>query len=807
MTNEPPSNNSRDQFTFIASDSANVTQFGVVHDVNVYNVSDATDPTKKYRIARNYLNGNMPRQAAHLISEAVMEGLGSTESAYFWALAVLSGRSLDHLDEPEFAQLSAAFTEASRHPYDEWRTALDVVANLIQCLTEQEREGELDSAQFDEVLASYDQLPLGRKDEIRRHLEMILTGGMQDKLAAVDAAEVARQRMSGDRARRAWKFFEPEPTPPKPFEGSGSAMPPLSGIAQLVAGVVLSACAVSLSLAAMWRAGGSVTIMAIALGGAGALLILRFGTEQLRLTSGRRRGERRLHPMPKAGLPVRTGDRDLSGRRKAQKEFVDAVGIWVDAFYEESLIRRGKEKHPDVDDLDGAKAVLKDDLVRRYIYDHPLPAVQSIAWLIGWHVHRTVDAWESGRLYEFRQQLATPARTVLALVAGVTTGAVGYIFGLMHLLASGIPTAVPAVALSGLGIYLTWKGGAAACRHRFEYNAEQADGHQRSVDELAAYTEWANLLVDRPTDAEMASWLDYDKAHIKALAMKDYRLANRDILAHLVLTERAPLCRRARVLYGPPRYSNYEVKVFLLTSNGVRQVTVILNFRTGDTSNEQHRAFRYHVISSAEVAEVGVRIDGKRRQIVESDNGDSKSNDGSQKLMLAQALRLTLNSTQSIHVIVENFDEGLIDRMREDARYLSELACDTSGVTSALRILEAVAAEGDEWVRQERARRNRRLTIYQQREQQRRTELNSSLAALPGADIERDLWLNAAEAAQGTVKEVPFPSPKRPTKVRIPAGVVEGQRLRVSGLGEPAPVRGLPGDLYMTIRISGPATQ
>jgi DnaJ-class molecular chaperone len=45
------------------------------------------------------------------------------------------------------------------------------------------------------------------------------------------------------------------------------------------------------------------------------------------------------------------------------------------------------------------------------------------------------------------------------------------------------------------------------------------------------------------------------------------------------------------------------------------------------------------------------------------------------------------------------------------------------------------------------------------------------------------------------------PAGEKQIKVRVPAGIAEGQRLRVPGRGEPSHGGGAPGDLYFTVRI------
>jgi len=72
-----------------------------------------------------------------------------------------------------------------------------------------------------------------------------------------------------------------------------------------------------------------------------------------------------------------------------------------------------------------------------------------------------------------------------------------------------------------------------------------------------------------------------------------------------------------------------------------------------------------------------------------------------------------------------------------------------------------------------------------------------------GEDISYELPISIEEAHQGAEKQVAYQGPAGPKeiKVRIPAGITEGQRLRVPGRGEPAHGSGATGDLYFTVRI------
>jgi len=82
--------------------------------------------------------------------------------------------------------------------------------------------------------------------------------------------------------------------------------------------------------------------------------------------------------------------------------------------------------------------------------------------------------------------------------------------------------------------------------------------------------------------------------------------------------------------------------------------------------------------------------------------------------------------------------------------------------------------------------------------------------ALRGADLESDILVTLEEALAGSVRTVSLQRVNRRTgeaktqtlKVRIPAGVHEGQAIRVAGMGEDGVGGGAPGDLYLRVRFA-----
>jgi DnaJ-class molecular chaperone len=70
-----------------------------------------------------------------------------------------------------------------------------------------------------------------------------------------------------------------------------------------------------------------------------------------------------------------------------------------------------------------------------------------------------------------------------------------------------------------------------------------------------------------------------------------------------------------------------------------------------------------------------------------------------------------------------------------------------------------------------------------------------------GRDVRLRLTLPFAEAARGTTKTATLPN-GRTVEVKIPAGVQEGQTLRLKGQGMPSEVSGPPGDAFVEVHVA-----
>ena len=70
----------------------------------------------------------------------------------------------------------------------------------------------------------------------------------------------------------------------------------------------------------------------------------------------------------------------------------------------------------------------------------------------------------------------------------------------------------------------------------------------------------------------------------------------------------------------------------------------------------------------------------------------------------------------------------------------------------------------------------------------------------PGEDVSYKMEVDFIEAALGGEKVITLPDGKN-LKVKIPAGIESGKKLRFKGLGRPGNGRGAPGDAYVEINV------
>jgi curved DNA-binding protein len=74
-------------------------------------------------------------------------------------------------------------------------------------------------------------------------------------------------------------------------------------------------------------------------------------------------------------------------------------------------------------------------------------------------------------------------------------------------------------------------------------------------------------------------------------------------------------------------------------------------------------------------------------------------------------------------------------------------------------------------------------------------------ARAKGSDVASEITIDFAQALRGTEVNLQLQDGGEPVTVRIPPGATDGDRIRLSGHGQPSPFGGPPGDLVLAIRV------
>lgn len=672
-------------------------QIGVNHGVihtSIYHYSVGDPPERKFEVALTYLRGGQPREAEKILEELRHQPDLTTRYHYHYVLSILSERTLNELPPREFNRIFTSLRSAAALPQDvgAYKNALKVIELLLSYIERQDRQSTPSADELADAFHEFSALPQDRQDEIARHMDMILDGAIQDVLDDSVASIAASRRMDNRRAQRAWLFFQPHPAAPQlaalekmPFDFPKWAMLVIGGLAALLG---LLAVLGDVTGALNAPAGARWFSLLLVVGGGFLLIWFRLRAKLMDLLREVKEAEySALHRTAPANVPQWKID-DI-------RSFVEAT------FAKERPPRRdnryehnGQQQNEKDWDRDTAGLLLTkiDWFVRVYggIKEIRPPA---LIWLIGWHTSKIKERWEAGTLTDFRSELKTPwYAKVLAPI-----GAIAAVLGTLALVGMG---ATSSALTLGIGIGLSAAGIEIVSRllARARWRAEFAELLR---EEEKAYQGWLDMLRDRPSDDEMAYWLDFDLMHLKSRAMRSAQLSSKDMICHVELTEGTAYALRARDQRAPVRYSDYYVKIFLLTDGGVHETEYELDFKTGTVRDPHHMSFRYDALASARLAEVSVQWAGNRR-IRKLADGTHQVGD---QMIFQQALWLSLVNAEEISVLIDDF-RGLTDS-GDDQSKLREMALQSSGVQSALHILQAVAREGREWIARQRARRKR----------------------------------------------------------------------------------------------------
>lgn len=642
----------------VASDQSFVAvQAGVVHgDVNAYMVPPGATPEQRFEAGVRFLESKAPGRAWEHIRTAVEDGYVNDRARFYWLLALVSGRTRNELSTDEAGLLRSRRTHLRLDGGNEWANGVEVVHRLLDSAERRGTDVPVLLKELDEVGGSQSRL-------IQEHLEMFLQGPIRDALWTRAVKQATVEQRDRERESRVWKFFQPAPCPPRerpvrPKPGTSAAW-----VRALGGAVVLTAAALHVGYV-LARTGRLSLLAVYALSLAAGCFGTRDGVEW-RVQEERRRAKDAEFTTPPRS---RTGVRADGFAKKVDRE----VDRYFDRYVPEGMDRQLWRER-----TRGLRNGLRNELVDGFRESRV--TVEQITWLIRHRVGDIKTRWANGTLWEHRVELQTPWPVKAKAVLGVAVLVCGGVWAVTGAMLAGSQGTAVSTALILAGGWFAVRGWFDLRLEERRYADEKAESERILAKDTAAFARWRKKLADRPTDKEMAAWLDCDRKVLLATALRHYRLSMSDVRAYAFIEAPAPSTGRARVKGGPWRYLRYRLRVFVLTVDGVRQLEAGLDFPTGVSQERQRTNFRYGAVAAVRVR----HADDER------------------------TLELALVDGQRIDVRLIG-PEVLEDIQPEErSEEVSAVTLDAAGLRHTLHVLEGIAAEGERWFGRE-DRRGRR---------------------------------------------------------------------------------------------------
>ncbi|MDO3704044.1 hypothetical protein Q3W71_20465 [Micromonospora sp. C28SCA-DRY-2] len=637
---------------------------GDVHHHHHAPPDPSSTPQGEFEAGVRYLDRFLLDTARKHIERAVTRGYPITARVQFYRLvALLSGRTPRQLEAEEWRRLLTIWSDPPNlDERDEWTLGLRAILRLLNAD---------DTATPKAVTKELESLPPRQQGYIYNHLDGLLEGALRNKLWQKAVAQAQQHQTAGNRLDRAWKFFHPMPIPPRTRKAAPAVIAMTDRVKVGTGGALLLLATGKLTvlLAVNGEIGGLVGLYG-AMAGLAAFGVA--GADRHFRHSRRRAKDSELRPPRRQHTDARPGG--FAGK-------IDRLFTRYFARY----VPEGMASAQWLAETAGIRRHLRNEVVDAYREERV--DAERVAWLVRYLAGDVRTRWTQGTLTAYRQELRAPLSTWLLQITGAITLTTGLLWA-----ASAVFSA--AVLPGTLWLALTVPTAITATRAAFRIVAERrrvvADNAYRTAEQarrMEAYHRWMARLADKPTDTEMAAWLECDRKVITDRALQQFRLQPSQVVAHAFLESPARSARKRRAADGPWRYTHYRLLLFLLTEDGVRQIDLELDFRRAAHRDTQRLNYRFHAISA-------VRIDG---------------------LALDKpTFHLTLNSGETITVQVTGTDTDPTER-NDDPRPVTDLTLDASGLRQTLHVLEGVAAEGKDWVRHRREQADDRLAELSRR--------------------------------------------------------------------------------------------
>ncbi|MFE6649177.1 hypothetical protein ACFVJS_21600 [Nocardioides sp. NPDC057772] len=647
-------------------------QANEVRNSNIYLITQESSPQQLYEVGVRYLEDGAPRKAEDLISQAISHDLDNAEVRFHWVLAMFSKRSFRDLSAAERGRLETAVEKFGTYPLDDrFTVALQAIGSLIRLLGRGDHSGEVAARKVEAVEEEILNLTPDLAGKVNRHFDLVLSATTKTRLWRKTCERAEQERFGNDRAKRVWTYFEVDPTAPRlpsrREEVSGPEVHPaeLAGVAAFILASTLLG----------WRSIASGNLGAIlaflVLVAAGAVAVRdayawRYRSDRITLLARRHFGD---------GLP----DAPMNG-----DEFAPQVRRAFRRYFSKY---RPPDKDPDewLRETSGVRARLSAELAETYREQRT--SVDEIRWLIRFHAVDVRKRYLAGTLFDFADRdRVSPLQ--MARCVGLAVVALAAAVQLFRLVDIGGQVAMVGAGLSGaLAMVICYR--AYTVLRGVRDDATEARHIQgRREQEFARWTQKLEKL--RPSEQEMETWLLSDITVLIDKVLREGKWDWSDVISHAVIRQPARGAVGQCVTGGPWRYSRYQLRVYLVTVDGVREVTAALAFKTGTFGEESRENFQLDNITSVKVTE---EVAGGRVLTLMLNNGDPRE------------IRVTESVPSSVPIGMETsddlFSEGEMTALKEpDPEVLERvrLNLDATGFEHALRMLEGIGADGKGWI-------------------------------------------------------------------------------------------------------------
>lgn len=629
---------------------------------HIENLTTGADesPEAKYAEGKANLDGGNAERARELIWRAMTlwdadDQPVTSEVLFHWLVAMLSGRTARQFSDAEIGQLMECQSRTVGLPADEWTAGVRLIYQLLDSALRP--PGTPPSPDLDAAVLEKQFDGLGEKQRQRLlQLDLFLSGPRRDKMWQDKLEDARKRQRCNDRVKRAWVFFWPAPAEVKL---PGPAWPVADARRQIwLSALALAVLACSFAGILLWRDAflgllGSVVALAGGIAVAAADLERRFCRER-----GRRRVERGwLVPEEKSALG---GVID----KRLQKYF-DRYG--------QDEVARGLWKNAS----DEVRRFYRNEVIG--ILRRTAASIDEIDWYLRYEVHQMLRRGEDGTLRIPPDQPAATLPAPLVRRGGWVAVILGCALALFALRTYALGLA--AVLVGEYLIRLWWLPAALRCRH---HAADWKIRDQRQADVDKEFRRWKDEWEHRPSDKEMAEWLELDRTVLLGRALDYFRLPRSRVIAHGFLDKRWPGARKGQRDGGLLRYQRYELWTFLLAGDGVRQRRAYLDFLKGVLVEREELVYGYSSIAAVHVTR------------------DRAGQTFELRLTGGEPVRIQVKEPDPAAQPPDSQDDQDDDAAPEDepGDTANDDGLDVASIANTLHLLEGVAADGRKWLQE-----------------------------------------------------------------------------------------------------------